>query len=43
MNGKYEKRRRLFWAGMLVVGCLFVIVYLVLTGNSPQMFTDIVN
>lgn len=43
MNGKYEKKRRLFWAGMLAAGCLFVIAYLVLTGNSPQVFTDIVN
>lgn len=29
--------------GMLIIVCLFVVAYLIVTGNRPQVFTDIVN
>ncbi len=38
-----EKQTLFFGMGMLIAGALFVIAYLVVTGNRPQIFTDIVN
>ncbi|MGN0131685.1 MAG: hypothetical protein ACI4AA_04530 [Lachnospiraceae bacterium] len=38
-----DKRSLLFFMGMLVVGGMAIIAYLVLTGNTPQIFYDVVN
>lgn len=43
LENKIENKRILFFCGMMIVGAVILIVYLVLTGNTPQMFNDVVN
>ncbi|EOT28335.1 hypothetical protein C805_00477 [Eubacterium sp. 14-2] len=42
-KGKTENRKILFFGGMVIAGAALIIIYLVFTGNTPQMFYDVVN
>lgn len=38
-----ENKNLLFFFGMVGFGTIFILLYLAITGNTPQKFTDIVN